>query len=228
MNIVALIPARGGSKGIKNKNIVSLLGKPLISYTILTARKVNQINDIFVSTDSPAIKKISEKYGAKAPFLRPKKLSTSKAKIIDAFIFTINRLRKEYDINHFISLAPTSPLTEVKDINKSIELYFQKKAKSLISVVKNNKPFEWFLEKKRNNKIKPFVNKNLRANRQQGKQLYIPNGSIYIFNYTHLIKNNSYFNNLTYSYEMPKSKSIDIDDKIDFQIAEYLFRKKFR
>ena len=85
MNIVALIPARGGSKGIKNKNIVSLLGKPLISYTILTARKVNQINDIFVSTDSPAIKKISEKYGAKAPFLRPKKYSTDKSEDLEVF-----------------------------------------------------------------------------------------------------------------------------------------------
>jgi CMP-N-acetylneuraminic acid synthetase len=119
-------------------------------------------------------------------------------------------------------------LTNVEDINRAIELYFKKKAKSLISIVKNNKPIEWFLEKKINNKITPYINKNFRSNRQQTKQLYIPNGAIYIFNSANLIKNNSYFNNLTYSYVMPKSRSIDIDDKIDFQIAEYLFKKKFR
>ena len=224
--ILAIVPARSGSSELKNKNIKLFRGKPLISYAIKNALKSKYINKVVVSTDSERIAMISQKYGAEVPFLRPKKLSTSKSKIIDAFIYTINRLSKEHDTSHFISLAPTSPLTKVADINKSIELYFQKKAKSLISVVKNNKPIEWFLEKKINNKITPYISRNFRSNRQQTKQLYFPNGAIYIFNSANLIKNYSYFNNLTYSYVMPKSRSIDIDDKIDFQIAEYLSRKK--
>ena len=126
--ILAIVPARGGSLELKNKNIKLFCGKPLISYAIKNALKSKYIYKVVVSTDSEKIAKISLKYGAEVPFLRPKKFSTSKAKIIDAFKFTINKLRKEYDTSHFISLAPTSPLTKVEDINRAIEFYFQKKA----------------------------------------------------------------------------------------------------
>ena len=223
--ILAIIPARGGSLTLKNKNIKLFCGKPLIYYAIKNALMSKYIDKVIVSTNSKKIAKIALKYGAEVPFFRPKKLSGNKAKIIDAFQFTIKKLRTEYDTNHFISLAPTSPLTEVEDINRSIEQYFKKKAKTLISVVKVDKPIEWYLEKKRNNRITPFIKKKFKTNRQDTKQLYIPNGAIYIFNSNHLIKNKTYFNNLTYSYVMPKVKSIDIDDQIDFQIAENLYRK---
>jgi len=226
--ILAIVPARGGSLSLKNKNIKLFCGKPLIYYAIKNALMSKYIYKVVVSTDSKKIAEIALKYGAEVPFFRPKKLSDNKAKIIDAFKFTIKKLKKEYDTNHFISLAPTSPLTEVEDINRSIELYFRKKAKTLISVAKNTKPLEWYLEKKKNNKITPFIKKTFKANRQDTKQLYIPNGAIYIFNSNHLIKNKTYLNNSTYAYVMPKVKSIDIDDKIDFQIAEDFYRKKVR
>lgn len=226
--ILAIVPARGGSVSLKNKNIKLFCGKPLIYYAIKNALMSKYIYKVVVSTDSKKIAEIALKYGAEVPFLRPKKLSDNKAKIIDAFKFTINKLKQEYDTNHFISLAPTSPLTEVEDINRSIEIYFRKKAKTLISVVKNAKPIEWYLEKKRNNKITPFIKKTFKANRQGAKQLYIPNGAIYIINSNHLIKNKTYLNNSTYAYVMPKVKSVDIDDKIDFQIAEGFYKKKHR
>ena len=115
---------------------------------------------------------------------------------------TIKNL-KNNNIDHFISLAPTSPLTEVKDINRSLEIIFQKKAKTLVSVVKNDKPIEWCLNKMKNNKITQFINKKLN-NRQENKKLYIPNGSIYIFNYNYLKRNKKYLNDKTFCYVMPK------------------------
>ncbi len=224
--ILAIVPARGESINLKNKNIKLFCGKPLIYYTITNALKSKYIDKVIVSTDSKKIAKIALKYGAEVPFYRPKKLSTNRAKIIDAFFFTIKKLRKNNNIDHFISLAPTSPLTEVKDINRSIELYFKKKAKTLVSVVKNDKPIEWCLNKMKNNKITQFINKKLKTNRQENKKLYIPNGSIYIFNYNYLKRNKKYLNDKTFCYVMPKIKSVDIDDKLDFQIAEYLYRKR--
>ncbi len=224
--ILAIVPARGKSVNLKNKNIKLFCGKPLIYYTITNALKSKYIDKVIVSTDSKKIAKIALKYGAEVPFYRPKKLSTNKAKIIDAFFFTIKKLRKNNNIDHFISLAPTSPLTEVKDINRSIELYFKKKAKTLVSVVKNDKPIEWCLNKMKNNKITQFINKKLKTNRQENKELYIPNGSIYIFNYNYLKRNKKYLNDKTFCYVMPKIKSVDIDDELDFQIAEYLYRKR--
>lgn len=224
--ILAIVPARGESLNLKNKNIKLFCGKPLISYTITNALKSKYIDKVIVSTDSKKIAKIALKYGAEVPFYRPKKLSSNRAKIIDAFFFTIKKLRKSNNIDHFISLAPTSPLTEVKDINRSIELYFKKRAKTLVSVVKNDKPIEWNLNKMKNNKVTQFINKKLKTNRQENKQLYIPNGSIYIFNYNYLKRNKKYLNNKAYCYVMPKIKSVDIDDEIDFRFAEHLYSQR--
>ena len=133
--VLALIPARGGSKGIKNKNIADLCGKPLISYTIESAKNSKYIDDIVVTTDSRQIAEVSEKYGAEIPFIRPIELAGDTSKTIDAVIHAIdklNELKRIYDV--LVLLQPTQPLRTYEDIDNSIECFFRNDEKSLVSV----------------------------------------------------------------------------------------------
>jgi len=218
--IICIIPARAGSKGLKNKNLKKLKNLPLIAHSIIQAKKSKYISHVYVSTDSVKIANLSKRYGAIIPFLRPKKLAQDNSKVMDSYFYLIENIREKEKINHFIALLPTSPLRNTKDINQAIELYFKKKAKTLISCTENLKPLEWLLKKNAKGLIKPFKKKNSIKNRQDYEKLYLPNGSIYIFNYRILKKTKNYYNNKTIAFVMPKEKSIDIDTNYDFKIAE--------
>ena len=218
--IICVIPARAGSKGLKNKNLKKLKNLPLIAHTIIQAKKSKFISKVYVSTDSDKIANVSKQYGAIVPFLRPKKLANDNSKVMDAYFYLIEKLKKEITIKNFIALLPTSPLRKTSDIDKAIKLYFKKKAKSLISCTENPKPLEWLLKKNTKGFVKPYQKTNPIKNRQDYEKLYVPNGSIYIFNYSILKKNKNYYNNKTIAFEMSKEKSIDIDTIYDFKIAE--------
>lgn len=236
MNIVALIPARGGSKGIKNKNIVSLLGKPLISYTILTARKVNQINDIFVSTDSPAIKKISEKFGAKAPFLRPKKYSTDKSEDLEVFKhfykWYLENEKKKIDL--IVHLRATSPFRKVKIINKAINII--KKNNNVSSLRSFQKtPYSPFkMWKRKNNLAIPFLKKKINGKEAHslGRQIlpetfcHTPYVDIIKPNLT--IKKGTMVGKNTYFFLIDKKNVsfIDIDTEDDLKRLRNSYKKK--
>ena len=120
--ILAYIPARGGSKRIPNKNIRNFLGKPLIAYTIEQALKCNFIDRVMVDTDSPQIARIARKFGADAPWLRPKELAQDKSKVIDAILYNLKRFKEEenYQPDYLMILQTTSPLREQKDIRDSL------------------------------------------------------------------------------------------------------------
>src|SRR5699024_5514424 len=139
--MIAIIPARGGSKGLPGKNIRLLNGKPLISYTIIEALNSEKISRVIVSTDDTQIAEIAIQYGAEVPFLRPDYLSTDTSKAIDNYTYTIERLNDEgvnlAPINNFVVLQPTSPLRTRNDIDKAINLFYEKKADSVISVNKS-------------------------------------------------------------------------------------------
>lgn len=223
--MLAIIPARGGSKGVPRKNIKDLAGKPLIYYTIKTAKESNHIDRIIVSTDDEEIADIALKYGAEVPFLRPEELATDKAKAIDNYIYTINKLNEMNSdvIEEFIVLQPTSPLRTTSDIDNAIKIFYENKADTVISVVKAEHPPIWY--KKINDKgvladYFPFADNSL--NRQEAEETYLPNGAIYIFNYEALIKNYRYYNSQTYPYVMKRENSIDVDTILDFKLAELL------
>ena len=122
-NIIALIPARSGSKGLKNKNILNFNKKPLIAWTIETALKSKYLNDVYVSSDSPKIIKIAKKFGANVPFVRPKYLSSDKAKSIDVIIHALNRINKNKKYKYILLLQPTSPLRITRDIDNNLVIY---------------------------------------------------------------------------------------------------------
>ena len=138
--IIAIIPARGGSKGIPNKNIIDLCGRPLIQYSIDSAKGSKYIDKVIVSTDSEKIAEVSRKSGADVPFLRPVGISNDVAKSSDVVIHGIDFLKENYgdEYDYVILLQPTSPLRTAKHIDKAIELCINSDSSSLVSVKELN------------------------------------------------------------------------------------------
>lgn len=224
--MIAIIPARGGSKGLPGKNIKKLNGKPLIAYTIEAAIKSEKISEVIVSTDDLSIAEIAIEYGANVPFIRPSDLSSDDASAIDVYLHAIEYLMKEKDekINKFVVLLPTAPIRDENHIDEAIISFEREKAYSLISVCEAEIPPSWYYRLNENTRIFNAnfdISKSL-LNRQDNNQYYIPNGAIYILDYVGLKKNRTYYSDNTIAYIMDRESSIDIDDLIDFKFAEYI------
>ncbi len=229
-NIIALIPARGGSKGIKNKNILKIKNKPLIYYSINSAKKIKLINEVFVSTDSLNIKKISEKYGAKVPFLRPKKYSGDKATDLQVFVHFYKWYLKNYKkkIDLIIHFRATSPIRRKKKLIEAIKSLIRNPSySSLRSFSKSNfSPFKTWI--KQNTRAKPLLNKKLNGKemhsigRQYLPQTYKHVGYIDILNPELTLKKNSMTGKKVYFFEIneKKEKYIDLDTKEDLKILK--------
>ena len=229
--MLAIIPARKNSKGLKDKNIKLINGKPLIAYTIEAAIKSKYIYKVFISTDYERIIKIASKYKIKIPFLRPKRFATDKSPAIKTYLYTVQKLNKvnPTKVKNFIVLLPTSPLRNFHDIDNSIKLFYKKKADSVVSMCKSHQPIEWQKYLSQQKRIGPIFNKKKSIyNRQLLTPTYVPNGSIYVFKYECLKKNLNYYSKNSFAYLMPKIRSYDIDDKIDFEIIKNFLKKNNR
>lgn len=229
--VIAIIPARGGSKGLPGKNIKAINGKPLIWYTINAAKKSKFIGKIIVSTDDDGIANISKSFRAEIPFMRPKELARDDSLAIDNYIYTINKLNEgfKYCIEEFIVLQPTSPLRTSLDIDNAVKIFKEKKADSVISVSEAIHPPIW--AKRIDSKgilMNYFDIKIGNKNRQEIEKAYMPNGAIFVFKYSLIKEKYSYYSDKTYPYVMPLERSIDIDSKLDFEFAEYLMKKNAR
>lgn len=224
--MIAIIPARGGSKGLPGKNIRLLGGKPLIVHTIECALKSNSITRVVISTDSTEIANISLKYGAEVPFLRPDYLATDNAKAIDNYKYTIRRLSEIYneEIDSFVVLQPTSPLRIPQDIDNAISLFNNKNADSVISYTEEAHPISWHKFLDDTGRLINIFDDTI-ANRQELRKSYYPNGAIYVFKRS-IIEHDLYYTNKTFAYVMPRNRSIDIDYIEDFQYAEFLLSIK--
>ncbi|VVB88561.1 3-deoxy-manno-octulosonate cytidylyltransferase [uncultured archaeon] len=225
--IFGLVPARGGSKGLPGKNIRPLLGKPLIAWTIEQALSSKYLDRVIVSTDDEEIAEVSKKYGAKVPFVRPKELASDEAKGIDVVLHAIDWIERNntpYDL--ILLLQPTSPNRISKDIDNSIELLFQKNARSIVSVCETEHHPYWSNILPHDSCMKDFIRmETMDKNRQEFPTFYRLNGAIYLAYSDYLKINKSFFGNDTFAYQMPIERSIDIDTEIDFRFAECLLRK---
>lgn len=223
MKILAIIPARSGSKGIKNKNIVDVNGKPLIYYSIKEALKSNYISDVIVSTDSEEIAKIAKNLGAEVPFMRPSFLATDMSRIIDTIIYTIEKLKEigqEYD--YIVLLQPTQPLRRSWHIDEAIELIINKKETSLVSVSKVKEHPILIRKIDDNGYVKNLLNEGSTKRRQDFEDFYKVNGAIYINKIDeNLIKDTS-FNDNKLAYIMDEKYDLDIDEPNDLYIAEIM------
>lgn len=224
--MIAIIPARGGSKGLPGKNIKELNGKPLIAYTIEAALESKHIKQVIVSTDDHRIAAVAEKFGAEIPFMRPAELAGDDSKAIDTYLYTIDRIEKEAGkpLNEIVVLLPTCPLRNSNDIDVACELYLQKKADSVVSYTKEHHPITWHKRITAEGKFEPIFPEGL-ENRQEIKETFYPNGSIYVFS-TKLLKDGKYFSENSYAYIMPRNRSVDIDTPEDFEYAEFLLNRK--
>lgn len=227
--IPAIIPARGGSKGLPRKNILDLCGKPLIAWTIDAAMGSDYISDVIVSTDDEKIAEISQKYGAQIPFMRPDYLATDSSIAIDTYLYTIEKLNELNNnaIEDFVVLQPTSPLRKSKHINEAIELFYKKIADSVISIYEAKHPPFWYKTIDEDNRITNLFDElKYTINRQQLPKSYIPNGAILVLKYDLLLKSRSYYSKNSIAYIMDQLESIDIDDTLDFYLCEKLLMKK--
>ena len=223
--MIALIPARGGSKGLPGKNIKLLNGKPLIAYTIEAALKSISISAVYVSTDCAEIASVAREYGALAPDLRPDYLATDSALAIDLYQFMISEWEKEgLTVNHFMVLQPTSPLRKAEHIEEAIALFNEKKADSVVSYTKEAHPIYWHKYITEELTFEAVFEEKL-ANRQSLKPSYYPNGAIYIFS-KNLIQQNKYFSEKSFAYVMDRKYAVDIDYQDDFDYAAFLLSKQ--
>ena len=229
-NILAVIPARGNSKGILKKNIVKILGKPLIYYTIKEAKKSKFITDLILSTDSKEIKIIAKKLGVEVPFLRPKNLSTDFIPSLPVIKHATHFMEKAMGIkyDYILMLQPTSPLRKCKDIDDSINKIINSKCHSITSIVNvgGNHPSRMKVIKK--GKLINFVKmrfEDMRP-RQKLKKVFIRNGSIYLSTRDTIMKQNTLVGKKNLPYLMPKERSVNIDSHIDLLSAEYYLKKR--
>lgn len=221
--MLALIPARGGSKGVPGKNIKLLGGKPLIWWTIEAAIHAKYVDRVVLSTDSQEIADACSSSNIEIPFLRPSELAQDDSLAIDAYIYTMDRMIKEfgYSRDEFIVLLPTVPFRNSNDIDASIELFRKTQADSVISCKEMEHPLDWVFHADEQGRIIKDSPAKM-ENRQAAGTSYLPNGGVYVFRLSKLKEFYSYYSEKTFSYVMPAERSIDIDTEADFKYSEWL------
>lgn len=225
--MLAVIPARGGSKGIKNKNIVELDGKPLIAYTIESAIEAGVFDKVIVSTDSEEIARIAEKYGAEIPFLRPDDISgdaiSSDAVLLHAIDYFEGR---NIRFDAICKLQPTSPLRTKDDIRGAYSLLKATRKEFVVSVCECEHSPLWSGRLDNDGGMNSFVKDEVIIScRQLLEKYYRLNGAIYMATYDGFMREKSFFcTNSTIAYIMQQNHSVDIDSEMDLKIAEVYLR----
>lgn len=227
MRNIAIIPARSGSKGLKDKNIKDLCGKPLMAYSIEAAIKSNVFDEVMVSTDSTVYADIAKNYGARVPFLRSDFASSDSASTWDAIVEVIQGYKKLGErFDSVCILQPTSPLRTANHIVEAYETFYSKKAESVVSVCLTDHSPLWENILPKDDCMDGFLSREINADdrRQDLEDFYRINGAIYICGINEALTFDLY-NKGCYAYKMSRKESVDIDDDDDFELAEYYMKK---
>ena len=226
MKNIAIIPARSGSKGLIDKNIKVLNGKPLMGYTIDAAVSSGLFDTVMVSTDSEKYAEIAKGLGAKVPFLRSKENSSDSAgswDLVKEVLKMYAELGKEFDT--FCLLQPTSPLRTAEDIRAAYDTFTQKNAKFVVSVCEMEHPLSWCGTIPESMSMDGFVKQVGAFQRQKAPKTYRLNGSIYIADIDSFNENTYFYRDGCFAYVMDSLNSVDIDTQIDFDYAQFLLTK---
>ena len=225
MSVLAVVPARGGSKGVPRKNIRPLAGKPLIAHTLLAAQGAGRVTRVIVSTDDPAIADTARAWGGDAPFLRPEKLSGDTAAQIDVVIHALHQAERidgrTYDA--VVLLQPTAPLRQSADIDGALQLLAESGCDSVVSYCKVEREHPYYMATIEDGRPRPIVPipPGLTA-RQQYPPAYLRNGAIYAARRALLVEARAFAGPDTRAYIMPYWRSVNIDTQFDFALAEFL------
>ncbi len=223
--LLAIIPARGGSKRLPRKNILPLAGKPLIAWTIEAALQSKEVDRVIVSTDDPEIAVVAKSFGAEVPFMRSPALATDTATTLDVVLDVLYRMP---GINRMIILQPTSPLRTAQDIDNAVSLLDTRRAKAVISVCESETPVAWMNSLPEDGCMDNFLLDHIKNKRSQDlPTTYLLNGSIYVINSQTVESEKSLIpRSGAYAYKMDRKDSVDIDDELDFIIAETLLKNR--
>tara|TARA_B100001750_G_C15415307_1_gene549967 strand:- start:223 stop:933 length:711 start_codon:yes stop_codon:yes gene_type:complete len=233
MSVICVISARGNSQGLKNKNIKLLLGKPLIAWTIQQALATNEIDHVFVSTDSQEIAKIAQDSGAKIPFIRPPELSNSTIGKFFVWKHALEEIEKTMDseIEIFVDLDCTNPLRTPSDISNAIQLYRDNREDNLDAIFSiceaRKNPYFNLVEYDQNGQL--MISKKLTkkvVRRQDAPDVFEHVASIYVLNPDFIRNSENLLDGKTKGYDIGTEKSFDIDSELDFEIIEYLLKKR--
>ena len=229
MKNLAIIPARSGSKGLSDKNIKELCGKPLIGYTIEAALISGVFDTVMVSTDSEKYAKIAQSLGAEVPFLRSDATSSDSASSWDAVAEVMEGYAsrgKKFDT--FCLLQPTSPLRTAGDIKGAYGLFAEKGAKFVVSVCEMEHPLSWCGTIPEDLSLDGFVERAGASQRQQVSKSYRLNGSIYIADVASFNSDRFFYRDGCYAYIMDSRSSVDIDNAEDFEYARFLLERNIK
>lgn len=224
MNILALIPARGGSKGVSKKNIRPFNGRPLIAYTIEAALSSEKINKVIVSTDSEEIAGIAKQFGAEVPFMRPDSLAKDKTPDFPVIEHVVTwGEENNYDPSIIVFLRPTNIFRTGKDIDKAIELLIDSEFDSIRAISHAPYPPYW-MKRIEDNKLVPFIQTGLEETRRQDlPPVYMGNGTIEVIKKETITKKKTRFGDHIGCYHMSDASRIDIDTELDFKLAELMY-----
>ena len=226
--VLCIIPARSGSKAIPQKNIKLLCGKPLIAYSIEQALKIDFIDRIIVSTDDQEIAEIAKNFCTEPPFIRPSHLAQDESSTMDVLLHAIewckNNENQSYDI--ILLLHANAPLRNLEDIRNCIEILVDQSANNVFSVTPaSNNPYFNMVEVNDKKNVSLIKDGNF-SNRQSAPLVYDMNSSIYTWWTDILVEKKSIFLPKTRIHIMPRERSIDIDEPLDFKIAELIMKEK--
>ncbi|MDP2820545.1 MAG: acylneuraminate cytidylyltransferase family protein [Polaromonas sp.] len=229
LKILGLVTARGGSKGLPGKNVRLLSGKPLIAWTIDAAKAAGCLDAIVVSTDDPAIADAARQAGAEVPFMRPEELSGDTASSIDVVLHAMDVLAasgRHFDI--VVLLEPTSPLREPSDIDQGLARLVESGAGSIVSVCRVESMHPAFIFRREDSdRLRPYLERQPTGLRRQDiEPLYFLEGTLYASYIDVLRAQRSFYHADTIGYEVPKWKSLEIDDIDDFKMLEALIEMK--
>lgn len=226
--MLAVIPARGGSKGVPHKNMKMLADKPLIAYTIEAALKSEIFSKVIVSTDSREIARIAQQYGAEVPFLRPAEISGDSVSSDEVILHALHFFEEKGE--HFqqvCKLQPTSPFRTAQDLKEAFRLFSEADAAYLVSVCECEHSPLWCGTLGENNSMDDFLREEvIQSCRQKLPQYYRLNGAVYMAKVENFYQSKSFFGKNGMAYIMPGEKSIDIDSNLDFMIAEFMLKNQ--
>jgi len=220
LSVLALIPARGGSKGLPGKNLRPLAGRPLIAWSIAAARACPAIDDVIVSTDDPAIAAAARAEGARVPFPRPAELATDGARSIDVVHHALRALPALPDL--VVLLQPTSPLRRAEDITAALTRCVESGADTCVSVTPSAKSPAWMYQLDAEGRMRPLLDTPAASRRQDLPPVYVLNGAVYVARTPWLLAHDGFIAPDGVASVMPPERSIDIDTLLDFRLAELL------